>query len=155
RRATRDAGGAAQKGASGAERGKCCAAEDEAHEAGVLSGPRSAKETRMARFPGNDDPPAATAVPAPAPTAEYIRWALIPPLALAQFLSTYANTLINVSMSAITHDLATTVTAVQGAITLFTLIMAMFMITGSKLTDIWGRKRTFLWGIGIFAAGSA
>jgi MFS family permease len=74
---------------------------------------------------------------------------------LAQFLSTYANTLINVSMSAITQDLGTTVTAVQGAITLFTLVMAMFMVTGSKLTDIWGRKRTFLWGIGIFAAGSA
>lgn len=80
---------------------------------------------------------------------------LILPLALAQFLSSFANTLINVSISAITHDLNTTVTAVQTSITLFTLIMAMFMIAGSKLTDIWGRKRTFLWGVGIFAAGSA
>jgi MFS family permease len=81
--------------------------------------------------------------------------AIVPPLALAQFLSSFANTLINVSISAITYDLNTTVTAVQAAITLFTLIMAMFMIAGSKLTDMWGRKRTFLWGVGIFAAGSA
>jgi MFS family permease len=96
--------------------------------------------------------------PTPPPHAsrvEDVAWAIVPPLALAQFLSSFANTLINVSMSAITHDLSTTVTAVQAAITLFTLIMAMFMIAGSKLTDIWGRKRTFLWGIGIFATGSA
>jgi MFS family permease len=70
-------------------------------------------------------------------------------------LSSYANTVINVSISAIVHDLNTTVTAVQASITLFTLMMAMFMITGSKLTDIWGRKPTFLWGVVIFATGSA
>jgi MFS family permease len=80
---------------------------------------------------------------------------MLPALALAQFLSSYANTSMNVSISAITKDLGTTVTAVQQSITLFTLIMAMLMISGSKLTDIWGRKRAFLWGIRIFAAGSA
>ncbi|HEX5415601.1 MAG TPA: MFS transporter, partial [Chloroflexota bacterium] len=90
----------------------------------------------------------------PAPIVEEIGRAIIPPLALAQFLSSFANTLISVSISDITRDLSTTVVAVQTAITLFALIMAMFMIAGSKLTDIWGRKRTFLWGVGIFALGS-
>ncbi|HEX5415604.1 MAG TPA: MFS transporter, partial [Chloroflexota bacterium] len=93
--------------------------------------------------------------PLQTPSVEDVARTIVPPLALAQFLSTFANTLINVSISDITHDLGTTVTAVQTAITLFTLIMAMFMIAGSKLTDIWGRKRIFLWGVGIFAAGSA
>ena len=93
--------------------------------------------------------------PTNAQTVESLARAIVPPLALAQFLSSYANTVINVAISDITRDLQTTVTAVQTSITLFTLIMAMFMIAGSKLTDIWGRKRTFLWGVGVFAAGSA
>ena len=104
----------------------------------------------MSRLPRGPEP----TTPANARAAEAIGRAIIPPLALAQFLSSYANTVINVAISGITHDLGTTVTAVQASITLFTLIMAMFMIAGSKLTDIWGRKRTFLWGVGIFAAGS-
>jgi MFS family permease len=106
----------------------------------------------MSRFPGSDDP--ATSPEAP-PTVGDIGRAILPALALAQFLATYANTSLNVSISAITLDLDTTVTAVQTSITLFTLVMAMLMIAGSKLTDIWGRKRTFLWGIAVFAAGSA
>jgi|GEM_PF-3617694 len=106
----------------------------------------------MPRPQGRDEP---TTSPETPPTVGAIGRAILPPLALAQFLSSFANTLINVSISAITQDLGTTVTAVQTSITLFTLIMAMFMITGSKLTDIWGRKRTFRWGVGIFATGSA
>jgi MFS family permease len=42
---------------------------------------------------------------------------------------------------------------VQTAITLFTLVMAALMIPGSKLTDIWGRKRCFIAGLIIYAAG--
>ena len=34
----------------------------------------------------------------------------------------------------------------QTAITLFTLTMAALMIPGSKLSDIWGRKRCFVVG---------
>jgi hypothetical protein len=44
---------------------------------------------------------------------------------------------MNVAISAIAHDLGTTVAGVQTAITLFTLTMAALMIPGSKLTDIW------------------
>src|ERR1043165_8832365 len=93
--------------------------------------------------------------PAASTTIDSAGKAILPALALAQFLASYANTSLNVSISNITKDLGTTVTAVQTSITLFTLVMATLMITGSKLTDIWGRKRTFLWGIGVFATGSA
>src|SRR6185437_3120411 len=47
----------------------------------------------------------------------------------------------------ISDDLDTTVKGVQTAITLFLLIMAILMIPCSKLTDRWGRKRCFLWGL--------
>src|SRR2546430_6162911 len=79
--------------------------------------------------------------------------AMILPLALAQFIASYAATNMNVAISAIAKDLGTTVAGVQTAITLFTLTMAALMIPGSKLTDIWGRKRCFVLGLIIYAVG--
>src|SRR5580692_7303 len=79
--------------------------------------------------------------------------AMILPLALAQFIASYAATNMNVAISAIATDLHTTVAGVQTAITLFTLTMAALMIPGSKLTDIWGRKRCFLLGLIVYAVG--
>jgi MFS family permease len=76
------------------------------------------------------------------------------PLALAQFLASYDTSSMNVAISKIVEDLNTTVTGVQTAITLFTLTMAALMIPGSKLTDIWGRKRCFVMGISIYGAGA-
>ncbi len=78
---------------------------------------------------------------------------MILPLALAQFIASYAATNMNVAITAIATDLGTTVAGVQTAITLFTLVMAALMIPGSKLTDIWGRKRCFIVGLIIYAAG--
>jgi MFS family permease len=78
---------------------------------------------------------------------------MVVPLALAQFIASYAATNMNVAISAIADDLGTTVIGVQTAITLFTLTMASLMIPGSKLTDLWGRKRCFIIGLVIYAAG--
>src|ERR1700726_5062307 len=80
--------------------------------------------------------------------------AMILPLALAQFIASYAATNMNVAISAIATDLGTDVAGVQTAITLFTLTMAALMIPGSKLTDIWGRKRCFLGGLSIYGVGA-
>src|SRR5690242_2274844 len=79
---------------------------------------------------------------------------MILPLALAQFICSYAATNMNVAISAIAKDLHTDVAGVQTAITLFTLTMAALMIPGSKLTDIWGRRRCFLIGLAIYGAGA-
>ena len=79
--------------------------------------------------------------------------AMILPLALAQFIASYAATNMNVAISAIATDLGTDVAGVQTAITLFTLTMAALMIPGSKLTDIWGRKRCFVLGLIVYAVG--
>jgi MFS family permease len=79
---------------------------------------------------------------------------MIVPLALAQFIASYAATNMNVAISAIATDLHTTVSGVQTAITLFTLTMAALMIPGSKLTDLWGRKRCFLAGLIVYGAGA-
>src|ERR687891_338244 len=61
---------------------------------------------------------------------------------------------MNGAISRLVADLDTTVTGVQTAISLFTLTMAALMIPGSKLTDIWGRKRCFTLGLSIYATGA-
>jgi MFS family permease len=76
------------------------------------------------------------------------------PLALAQFICSFAGSNMNVMISDITNDLDTTVAGVQAAITLFLLIMAVLMIPCSKLTDRWGRKRCFTAGLVIYGIGA-
>jgi MFS family permease len=79
---------------------------------------------------------------------------LILPLALAQFICSFAGSNMNVMITDISHDLNTTVKGVQTAITLFLLIMSILMIPCSKLTDRWGRKRCFMWGLTLYGAGA-
>src|ERR1043166_8785170 len=79
---------------------------------------------------------------------------MVLPLALAQFISSYAATNMNVAIGDIARDLHTTVAGVQTTITLFTITMAALMIPGSKLTDIWGRKVCFVAGLVIYEIGA-
>jgi MFS family permease len=79
---------------------------------------------------------------------------LILPLALAQFICSFAGSNMNVMITDISEDLDTTVKGVQTAITLFLLIMAILMIPCSKLTDRWGRKRCFLLGLSLYGVGA-
>ena len=76
------------------------------------------------------------------------------PLALAQFVCSYAGSNMNVAINDIAKDIGTTVTGVQTVITFFTLTMAALMIPGSKLTDIWGRKFCFVAGLTIYGLGA-
>jgi MFS family permease len=99
-------------------------------------------------------PGRATAPVASAPDSRAAARRLILPLALAQFIASYAATNMNVAVSAIANDIGSTVFGVQTAITLFTLTMAALMIPGSKLTDIWGRRRCFLIGLAIYGGGA-
>src|ERR1043165_3799320 len=82
-----------------------------------------------------------------------LRRALLP-LALAQFICSFAGSNMNVMINDISHDLDTTVKGVQTAITLFLLIMAILMIPCSKLTDRWGRKRCFNGGLALYGTGA-
>ena len=76
------------------------------------------------------------------------------PLALAQFICSFAGSNMNVMINDITEDLDTTVAGVQAAITLFLLIMAVLMIPASKLSDRWGRKRCFTAGLVLYGVGA-
>ena len=75
-------------------------------------------------------------------------------LAAGQFLMTLDSSVMNVSIATVAKDVGTTVTGIQTAITLYTLVMAMFMMTGGKVGSIIGRKRAFAIGCVIYGAGS-
>jgi len=75
-------------------------------------------------------------------------------LMAAQFLMTLDTAVMNVSIATVAHDVGTTVTGIQTAITLYALVMAAFMITGGKLGEIWGRKRAFTIGLAVYCSGS-
>lgn len=75
-------------------------------------------------------------------------------LAAAQFVMVLDSSVMNVSIATVASDIGTTVTGIQTAITLYTLVMAAFMITGGRMGQILGRKRAFSIGCVIYACGS-
>lgn len=81
-------------------------------------------------------------------------WGVITMLAAAQFIMVLDTTVMNVSISQIVSDLNTTVVGLQTAITLYTLVMAAFMLIGGKMGDRWGAKRAYMVGLLIYGAGS-
>jgi MFS family permease len=79
---------------------------------------------------------------------------MLVPLALAQFICSFAGSNMNVMINDISKDLDTTVQGVQTAITLFLLVMAALMIPGSKWSDRVGRKRCFTVGLTVYGVGA-
>jgi MFS family permease len=79
---------------------------------------------------------------------------IIIPLALSQFICSFAGSSLNVAITDISKSLGTDITGVQTAITFFTLTMAALMIPASKLTDISGRKKIYIIGLCVYAIGA-
>lgn len=75
-------------------------------------------------------------------------------LAAGQFVMALDTTVMNTAIATVAKDLDTTVTGIQTAITLYTLVMASLMITGGKIGEILGRKRAFTIGCVVYACGS-
>ncbi len=80
--------------------------------------------------------------------------AVLVTLTAAQFVMILDASVMNVSIATVASDLGTTVTGIQTAITLYTLVMAALMITGGRMGAILGRKRAFTIGCVIYACGS-
>jgi len=75
-------------------------------------------------------------------------------LCAGQFLMALDSSVMNVSIATVAEDLGTTITGIQTAIVLYTLVMAMLMVTGGKIGSMIGRKRAFLIGLFIYCSGS-
>ena len=75
-------------------------------------------------------------------------------LAAGQFLMTLDSSVMNVAIATVAEDVGTTITGIQTAITLYTLVMAMLMVTGGKIGSMIGRRRAFAIGCVIYGLGS-
>jgi EmrB/QacA subfamily drug resistance transporter len=75
-------------------------------------------------------------------------------LAMAMFVLVVDTSLMNVSIAKVVEDLGTTVSGVQGAIALEALVSAAFILIGSKIGDLIGRKRAFVLGLLGYAVGA-
>jgi EmrB/QacA subfamily drug resistance transporter len=75
-------------------------------------------------------------------------------LAMAMFVLVVDTSLMNVSISAVVRDLDTTVSSVQSAIALEALVSAAFILIGSKVGDLFGRKRAYVLGLLGYAVGA-
>jgi EmrB/QacA subfamily drug resistance transporter len=76
-------------------------------------------------------------------------------LAMAMFVLVVDTSIMNVSISSVVRDLGTTVSGVQGAIALEALVSAAFILIGSKIGDLFGRKRAYVMGLLGYAIGAA
>src|SRR6201994_5147443 len=94
----------------------------------------------------------AVSLPPPRPAASPRRLGIL--LAMAMFVLVVDTSVMNVSISAVVHDLHTTVSSVQSAIALEALVSAAFILISSKLGDLFGRRRAFVVGLLGYAPGA-
>src|ERR1700754_625203 len=76
-------------------------------------------------------------------------------LAMAMFVLVVDTSLMNVSISAVVKDLHTTASGVQSAIALEALVSAAFILIGSRIADLYGRKRAYVLGLLGYGIGAA
>ena len=93
-------------------------------------------------------------VEAQAPAAPAPSRALPILLAMAMFVLVVDTSIMNVSISAVVADLGTDVSAIQSAISLEALVSAAFILIGSKIGDLFGRKRAYIMGLLAYAIGA-
>src|SRR5580765_411845 len=75
-------------------------------------------------------------------------------LAMAMFVLVVDTSLMNVSISSVVEDLDATVSGVQSTIALEALVSAAFILIGSKIGDLFGRKRAYVLGLLGYMAGA-
>ena len=83
-----------------------------------------------------------------------VGWAPMIAVSLAMFIVVVDSTMMNVAVPTIAKDLGTGVSSIQATISIYSLVMAALMITGGKMGAIYGVKRMFTVGLGIFAVGT-
>lgn len=82
------------------------------------------------------------------------KWSVVIIACMAIFIIVLDTSAMNVAISTLVVELNTTLSAIQAIIALYALIIASFMLLGSKIQDILGRKRTFVIGLIIYACGT-
>jgi EmrB/QacA subfamily drug resistance transporter len=83
------------------------------------------------------------------------RWWTLGAMSFALFMIMLDNTVVNVALPSIQNDLGASLSALEWTINAYTLTFAVILVTGGRLGDIFGRRRSFLFGVVVFALSSA
>jgi EmrB/QacA subfamily drug resistance transporter len=83
------------------------------------------------------------------------RWWTLAAMCFALFMVMLDNTVVNVALPSIQHDLHTSIAGLEWTVNAYTLAFGVLLVTGGRLGDIFGRRRVFLLGVLLFAASSA
>jgi EmrB/QacA subfamily drug resistance transporter len=95
-----------------------------------------------------------TAAAAPTTSADPRRWWALITVSLGLFMALLDVTIVNVALPTIGDDLNTSFADLQWVVSAYTLALAVFLVTAGRLGDLFGRKRLFVVGLGVFALGS-
>ncbi len=87
-------------------------------------------------------------------TKEKSKWNVLLVLSMAAFIMVIDSTAMNVSISNLVADLNTDIGTIQTIMSLYTLIMAVFMLPGAKIADIFGKKKIFMIGVCLYGVGT-
>ncbi|GAA2034750.1 MFS transporter [Agromyces tropicus] len=88
-------------------------------------------------------------------TAPARRWWTLATVALAQLMVVLDATVVNIALPAAQADLGFSDGDRQWVITAYSLAFGSLLLLGGRISDLWGRKRTFLIGLAGFAVASA
>jgi EmrB/QacA subfamily drug resistance transporter len=64
------------------------------------------------------------------------------------------NTVVNVALPSIQRDLHASLASLEWTVNAYTLTLAVLLVTGGRLGDIFGRRRMFLFGVVVFGLSS-
>ncbi|MCU1346016.1 MAG: putative transport protein [Acidimicrobiia bacterium] len=82
------------------------------------------------------------------------RWIALVILSSALFIIVLDNTILNVAVPTIIRQFHTQVSSMQWVISGYSLVFASLLISFGRLGDIYGRRKLFFTGAGLFAVGS-
>src|SRR3954468_714391 len=108
----------------------------------------------MADATTNSPTPAAGGWGAPSGPPDPKRWVALVVLSSSLFIIVLDNTILNVAVPTIIREFHTTVSALQWVISGYSLVFATLLISFGRLGDMFGRRRLFFIGAGLFAVGS-
>ena len=83
------------------------------------------------------------------------RWWTLAAMCFALFMIMLDNTVVNVALPSIQRDLGTSLSGLEWTLNAYTLAFAVLLVTGGRLGDIFGRRRTLFLGVVVFALSSA
>ncbi|MCM2393383.1 MFS transporter [Streptomyces albipurpureus] len=89
------------------------------------------------------------------PGSDPQRWKALVFIALAQLMVVLDATIVNIALPTAQQDLGISDGNRQWVITAYALAFGGLLLFGGRISDLWGRKRTFIVGLAGFAAASA